>query len=95
MFLEEFDMEGATLFAFLEAACRAIDRLPNVLERKGAGSPRFHYRSRIVAVLIKAWIKRSYRDTETYLYDNKDNASPIQPSSPRPQRNLENHDVAS
>jgi hypothetical protein len=71
MFLEEFDMEGATLFAFLEAACRAIDRLPNVLERKGAGRPRFHYRSRIVAVLIKAWIGRSYRDTETYLYDNR------------------------
>jgi hypothetical protein len=72
MFSEAIMIEGVTLFAFLDAACGAIDKLPYVLERKGAGRPRFDHRSRIVAVLIKAWIKRSYRDTETYLYDNKE-----------------------
>jgi len=67
-----FAIEGVTLSAFLENACVAIDRLPDVLERKGVGRPRFDSRSRIVAILVKAWIGRSYRDTETYLYDNKE-----------------------
>jgi len=60
------------LNAFLKNACEAIDRLPNVLERKGVGRPRFESKSRIIAVLVKAWIGRSYRDTEAYLYDNKE-----------------------
>ena len=58
--------------AFLAAACRAIDGLPDVLERRGAGRPRFNSRSRIVAVLVKAWLKRSYRDVEVYLHDNRE-----------------------
>jgi hypothetical protein len=65
-------IEGVTLDAFLKNACEAIDRLPNVLERKGVGRPRFDSKSRIIAVLVKAWIGRSYRDTEAYLYDNKE-----------------------
>ena len=65
-------IEGVSLTAFLEAACGAIEILPNVLERNGAGRPRFDSRSRITAVLVKAWLGRSYRDVETYLYDNKE-----------------------
>jgi hypothetical protein len=42
------------------------------LERSGAGRPRFDYRSRIVALIVKAWMKRGYRDTETYLRDNEE-----------------------
>jgi len=68
-------IEGITLIAFLENACDAIDKLPNVLERKGVGRPRFDSRSRIIAALVKAWLGRSYRDTEAYLYDNKKNLS--------------------
>jgi hypothetical protein len=71
MVLEASAIEGVTLAAFLENTCEAIDKLPDVLERKGVGRPRFDSRSRIVAVLVKAWIGRSYRDTEAYLYDNK------------------------
>ena len=67
-----FVIEGVSLTAFLEAACGAIDNLPDVLERKGAGRPRFDSRSRIAAVLVKAWVGRSYRDVETYLYDNRE-----------------------
>ena len=65
-------IEGVSLTAFLEASCRAIDSLPDVLERKGAGRPRFDSRSRIVAVLVKAWLGRSYRDVEVYLHDNRE-----------------------
>ena len=65
-------IEGVSLTAFLEAACEAIDQLPNVLERKGAGRPRFDSRSRIAAVLVKAWLRRSYRDVEVYLHDNRE-----------------------
>jgi hypothetical protein len=72
VFLEVSFVEGVTLIAFLEKACSAIDRLPDVLERKGVGRPRFDSKSRIIAVLVKAWIGRSYRDTEAYLYDNKE-----------------------
>jgi hypothetical protein len=68
-----FLIEGVPLKALLEAACRAIDSFPNPLERKGAGRPRFDYRSRIAALLVKAWLKRGYRDTEVYLDDNKEN----------------------
>jgi len=64
-------IEGVTLIAFLKNACDAIDKLPDVLERRGVGRPRFDSRSRIIAVLVKAWIGRSYRDTEAYLHDNK------------------------
>ena len=67
-----FVIESVSLTTFLEAACRVIDNLPDTLERKGAGRPRFDSRSRIVAVLVKAWLGRSYRDVETYLYDNKE-----------------------
>ena len=67
-----FVIEGVSLTAFLEAACIAIDSIEDVLERKGAGRPRFDSRSRVVAVLVKAWLGRSYRDVETYLYDNKE-----------------------
>jgi len=70
--LEVSVVEGVTLTAFLENACAAIDRLPDVLERKGVGRPRFDSRSRIAAVLIKSWVGKSYRDTEAYLYDNKE-----------------------
>jgi len=65
-------VEGVSLTAFLEAACRAIDGLPDVLERTGAGRPRFDSRSRIAAVLVKAWLRRSYRDVEVYLHDNRE-----------------------
>ena len=65
-------VEGVTLVAFLKNACVAVEKLPDVLERKGVGRPRFDSRSRIIAVLVKAWIGRSYRDTEAYLYDNKE-----------------------
>lgn len=58
--------------ALLVVACRAIDDLPNPLERTGAGRPRFDYRSRIAALLVKAWLKRGYRDTEVYMDDNKE-----------------------
>jgi len=65
-------VEGVSLTVFLEAACRAIESLPDVLERKRAGRPCFDSRSRIVAVLVKAWLDRSYRDVEVYLHDNRE-----------------------
>jgi hypothetical protein len=34
-------------------AAKAIDKLPDVLERKEAGRPRFDSRSRIIAILTK------------------------------------------
>jgi len=49
-----------------------MDRLPDVLHRSGAGRPRFDSKSRIAAVLVKAWLNRSYRDVEVYLHDNKE-----------------------
>ena len=64
-------IEGVPLKTLLEAACKVIDDLPNPLERNGAGRPRFDYRSRIAALLVKAWLNRGYRDTEAYLNDNK------------------------
>jgi hypothetical protein len=66
-----FAIEGVPLKALLKATCKTIDSLPNPLQRKGAGRPRFDYRSRIVALIIKAWLKKPYRDTESYLNDNK------------------------
>ncbi len=66
-----FAIEGVPLKTLLQAICKAIDSLPNPLERKGAGRPRFDYRSRITALIIKAWLKKPYRDTEVYLNDNK------------------------
>ena len=65
-------IEGVSLKAFLEAATKAINDLPNPLQRSGAGRPRFDYKSRITALLIKAWLNRGYRDTEVYLNDNKE-----------------------
>jgi hypothetical protein len=65
-------VEGVSLKAFLEAATIAIADLPNPLERSGAGRPRFDYRSRIAALLVKAWLNKGYRDTEAYLNDNKE-----------------------
>ena len=65
-------IEGVSLMVFLEAACRAMDGLPDVLERSGAGRPRFDSRSRITAVLVKAWLRKSYRDVEVYLHDNRE-----------------------
>lgn len=67
-----FVIEGVSLTMFLEAACRAIDSLPDALERKGSGRPRFDSKSRIAAVLVKAWLGRSYRDVEAYLHDNRE-----------------------
>lgn len=67
-----FVIEGVSLKEFLEAACRAIDGVPDALERNGVGRPRFDSRSRIVAVLVKAWLRRSYRDVEVYLHDNRE-----------------------
>jgi hypothetical protein len=67
-----FTIEGVSLTEFLEVACRAIDGVPNVLERNGVGRPRFDSRSRIVGVLVKAWLGRSYRDVEVYLHDNRE-----------------------
>jgi hypothetical protein len=64
-------IEGVSLKAFLEATTKAINDLPNPLQRSGAGRPRFDYKSRITALLIKAWLNRGYRDTEVYLNDNK------------------------
>ena len=66
-----FAIEGVSLKALLQATCKAIDSLPNPLQRSGAGRPRFDYRSRIAALIIKAWLKKAYRDTEIYLNDNK------------------------
>jgi len=68
--LEVLPIEGVSLKAFLEAATRAIDDLPNPLKRTGAGRPRFDYRSRITALLVKTWLNKGYRDTEVYLNDN-------------------------
>ena len=65
-------IEGVSLKEFLEAATKAIADLPNPLERTGAGRPRFDYKSRITALLIKAWLNKGYRDTEVYLNDNKE-----------------------
>ena len=67
-----FVIEGVSLNAFLKNACKATDRLPNVLERKGVGRPIFYSKSRTIALLVKAWIGRSYRDREAYLYDNRE-----------------------
>ena len=64
-------IEGVSLKTFLEAATRAIEELPNPLFRMGAGRPRFDYKSRITALLVKSWINRGYRDTKVYLNDNK------------------------
>ena len=72
MVWEVFVIEGVSLMKFLEAGCRAIDSVPDVLERTGAGRPRFNSRSRIAAVLVKAWLRRSYRDVEVYLYENRE-----------------------
>ena len=66
-----FAIEGVPLKVLLLATCKAIDNLPDPLKRSGAGRPRFDYRSRIVALIIKAWLKKGYRDTEVYLNDNK------------------------
>jgi hypothetical protein len=65
-------VEGVCLKALLQAVCGAIDGLPNPLERAGAGRPRFDYRSRIAALIVKAWLKQGYRDTEVYLSDNRE-----------------------
>ena len=70
--LEVSFIEGVPLKVLLEAACNAIGGLQNPLERSGAGRPRFDYRSRIAALLVKAWLNRGYRDTEVYLNDNKE-----------------------
>ena len=56
-----FVVEGVPLRVFLETTCKAINQLPDALERKGVGKPRFDSRSRIAAVLVKAWLKRSHR----------------------------------
>jgi hypothetical protein len=68
-------VEGVSFKAFLEAACKAVDDLPNPLERNGVGRPRFDYRSRISVLLVKAWLNPSYRDTEVYLNDNRETIS--------------------
>lgn len=65
-------IEGVSLKAFLEAATKVIDDLPNPLERTGAGRPLFDCRSRIAAFLVKTWLNKGYRDTEVYLNDNKE-----------------------
>jgi len=64
-------IEGVPLKKLLKATTKAIDCLPNPIERTGVGRPRFDYRSRIVALIIKAWLRKNYRDTEVYLNDNK------------------------
>jgi len=66
-----FAIEGVPFKTLLQTTCKAIDNLPNPLQRAGAGRPRFDYRSRIAALIIRAWIKKGYRDTEVYLNDNK------------------------
>ena len=70
-----FAIEGVTFKALLQATCKAIDGLPNPIQRSGAGRPRFDYRSRIAALIIKAWLQKPYRDTEIYLNDNKQTLS--------------------
>ena len=64
-------IEGVPLKKLLKATTKAIDSLPNPIERTGVGRPRFDYRSRITALIIKAWLKKDYRDAEVYLNDNK------------------------
>jgi len=66
-----FLIEGVPLRALLQAVCKAIDSLPDPLVRQGAGRPRFDHRSRIAALIVKAWLNKAYRDTEVYLADNK------------------------
>jgi hypothetical protein len=66
-----FAIEGVPFKTLLHVTCKAMDCLPNPIERKGAGRPRFDYRSRIAALIIKAWLKKPYRDAEVYLNDNK------------------------
>ena len=66
-----FLIEGVPFKKLLEATSKAIDSLPNPLERKGAGRPRFDSKSRITALIVKAWLKKGYRDTEVYLSDNR------------------------
>jgi hypothetical protein len=69
--LEVLSAEGVSLEAFLDAACAAIDMVPNSLERTSLGRPRYHAESRLVALLIKEWLNKSYRDVEVYMEDNK------------------------
>jgi hypothetical protein len=64
-------IEGVSLKKLLKTTTKAIDSLPNPIERTGVGRPRFDYRSRITALIIKAWLRKNYRDTEVYLSDNK------------------------
>lgn len=64
-------LEGVSLQTFLKAATKAVEELPNPLAKTGAGRPRFDHKSQITALLIKAWLNRTYRDTEVYLNDNK------------------------
>jgi len=80
---------------FSEASCGAIDKLPDVLERKGAGKPKFDSRSRIVAVLVKAWLGKSYQDVEAYLYDNKETLATFNLVVPDYNTLMENPDVFS
>ena len=69
--MEVLSVEGVSLKAFLDAACTAIDAVPNALERTSPGRPRYHAKSRLVALLIKEWLNKSYRDVEVYMEDNK------------------------
>jgi hypothetical protein len=69
--MEVSPVEGISLKAFLDAACKAIDKAPNALQRTSPGRPRYQAKSRLVALLIKAWLNKSYRDVEVYLNDNK------------------------
>jgi hypothetical protein len=52
-----FLIEGVPLKKLLEATSKTIDSLLNPLEPTGTGRPRFDYRSRIVALVVKAWLK--------------------------------------
>ena len=69
--MEVLSVEGASLKTFLEAACKTIGNAPNILKRETPGRPRYHAKSRLIALLIKAWLNKSYRDVEVYLEDNK------------------------
>jgi hypothetical protein len=64
-------MEGVPLKKLLKATSKVIGSLPNPMQRTEAGRPRFDYKSRITALIVKAWLKKGYRDTEVYLSDNK------------------------
>lgn len=64
-------VEGVFLKTFLEIACKAIGSVPDALKRETLGRPRYHTKSRLAALLVKAWLNKSHRGVEVYIEDSK------------------------